>query len=64
MNGRAHRFGGAVAGGAAACVTRKGHNGIEIMVEVLAGAGGGMVGAKFPDWIEPCQSFLASRTTA
>jgi hypothetical protein len=53
MNAQAHRLGGAVAGGGVAFVTRKGQNGIETLVEVLAGAGGGILGAKVPDWIEP-----------
>ena len=38
-------------GGGVAFVTRKGRNGIEALVEVLAGAGGGMLGAKRVDLI-------------
>ena len=51
MNTRAHKFGGAMAGGAVA--SPENDRTAEIMVEVLASAGGGMVGAKFPDWIDP-----------
>lgn len=53
MNAQAHRLGGAMAGGGVAFGTHKGQNGIETLVEILAGTWGGMLGAKFPDWIEP-----------
>ena len=56
MDARKHRVVGVLAGGGIALGTRSAENGLELLIEMLAGMSGGALGAKFPDWAEPAVS--------
>jgi membrane-bound metal-dependent hydrolase YbcI (DUF457 family) len=56
MDAKKHRAVGIAAGAGIAITTHRAENTLELIIEALAGAAGGALGAKLPDWAEPAVS--------